>query len=115
MHRDLQRIFDHFSKHTIAIIGSAVHDLNHARDIDVLFLSQVNFPALVRALGVTYQGWNRNGHHIRRANYTIPGMARSLQLTHVNTVHDFSDHPHCCLLRDGTMLNRGISFQKRHK
>jgi hypothetical protein len=111
MHEQLRAVFAWFPE-PIAIIGSAVYDLNRARDIDVMFLATENWPALMMRERATYVGWDGPTGHVRRANVRIPSVDKPVQLIQNDRVREFTDLPHATLLRDDTVLNPTKFFQK---
>jgi hypothetical protein len=114
IHPDLSKVFDHFAEDKVAVVGSAIKDYEAAKDIDVLVPADVDYPALVKKLGATYSGWDlKDGSHLRRANYNIPGVAKRVQLLQNRMVGQFDQWPHAVLLRDGKTLNGDKHFTKR--
>lgn len=116
LHPDLAKVFEHFSEDEVAVVGSAVRDYEAARDIDVLVPAGVDYPALVKRLGAKYNGWDlADGSHLRRANITIPGVAKRVQILQNRLVSQFEEWPHAVLRRDGQQHNAGRHFDKRGK
>lgn len=110
---DLDKVFEHFRDDNVAIVGSALKDPTTAKDIDVLVPADADYPALVKRLGATYNGWDlADGSHLRRANLTIPGIGKRVQLLQNRMVTQFSDWPHAVRLRDGSTLNPDKHFTK---
>ena len=114
MHPDIAKVFEHFVDDDIAIVGSAVRDYEVAKDIDVLVPSGVDYPALVKRLGATYNGWDlADGSHQRRANIRVPGIKKKVQLIQNRLVSKFDEWPHAVLTREGKQLNPGKHFTKK--
>ena len=111
LHPDIAKVFEHFADDDVAVVGSAVRDYETAKDIDVLVPAGVDYPALVKRLGATYNGWDlADGSHLRRANVNVPGVAKRVQVLQNRLVNTFSDWPHAVLQRDGQQLNTGKHF-----
>lgn len=114
IHPTLHRVLSQFDE-PCAIIGSAARDVESANDIDVLFLlDDIGWRGLVGRMRLKYNGWNHptDGYHVRRANWTLPGVGKPIQLITMSHLKEFSDYPFCCVLRDGTILNEGKYFKK---
>ena len=113
-HPDLTKVFEHFAKDDVAVVGSAVRDYDAAKDIDVLVPSGVDYQAIVKRLGAKYNGWDlADGSHTRRANVTVPGVAKRVQLVQNRLVSKFDEWPHAVLTREGKQLNPGKYFTKK--
>jgi len=114
IHPDIAKVFEHFGDDEVAVVGSAVRDYNAAKDIDVLVPSGVDYPALVKRLGAKYNGWDlADGSHLRRANITIPGVNKRVQILQNRLVSQFEEWPHAVLRRDGQQHNVGKHFTKK--
>ena len=114
MHPALHRVMSQFDE-PCAIIGSAARDYDSAHDIDVLFLlDTIGWKGLVGRMRLKYNGWDHptDGYHVRRANWTLPGISKPIQLITMSHLKEFSDYPFCCILQDGTVLNDGRYYQK---
>lgn len=109
----LKAVFTAFPNDNIAIIGSAAINVDSANDIDVLFLTDESFKRAVISKGAKYNGWDRNGQHVRRANVTIEGAYKPVQLTQNSTHHRFEDYPYALVLRDGTIIHEGQQYDKQ--
>lgn len=113
-HPDLAKVFEHFGDDEVAVVGSAVRDYDAAKDIDVLVPAGVDYPALVKRLGATYNGWDlADGSHQRRANIRVPGVEKKVQLIQNRLVSQFEEWPHAVLTREGKHLNPGKHFTKK--
>ena len=112
MELDHRKIFNFFALLPIGIIGSSLRDIKQARDYDVLVHATVDFPALVKRLGLKYNGWDTPRGHIRRANLRIPGVSKPVQLISHDRTKALIHHPHVVLLRDGTVLHPDKHFIK---
>lgn len=139
MHPELATVFALFARKLpntpIAIHGSAVRDYANARDIDVLFLANADFPWIVGLFHTKYSGWNvvptgepgihrplKRGEtapaqditHLRRTIYPIEleGVEKPVQLSQSSAVHTWTDHPHALLLPSGRVLNEGVYYGK---
>lgn len=115
MRPEFEQIFRLFPEE-ILIIGSAVRDYQTARDIDILFESEADFKRAIKRLGATYNGWDQFSRtpsgaevksHIRRANVSLKGIAKPVQLLHSGLPHPYAA---CC--RDGTYINEHVHFDK---
>ena len=115
MHPTLQLVFDRFPTHNICVVGSAVLDYEHAKDIDILFLPPTDWKALVKRLGVKYNGWDTPTGHIRRAAWRMDGVEKLIHVMMKDTVKDASDWPNLVLLRSGTVIHRENPFVKDTK
>ena len=114
IHPDLTKVFEHFANDDVAIVGSAVRDYEAAKDIDVLVLASTDYPALVKRLGAKYNGWDlENGNHIRRANISVPGVGKRVQVVQNRLVSKFDEWPHAVLQRNGQQLNPGKHYTKK--
>lgn len=113
MHADLRTIFDYFKDDKVAIVGSSVKDFDTAHDIDVLVPAGVDYKALTERLGVKYNGFeSKDGSHIRRANLSVPGVKKNVQLVQNRLVDAFEEWPHALMQRDGTVLKEGKFYDK---
>lgn len=111
----LQTVFDFFSEIPLGIIGSAVRYPDLARDIDTLTLISIDFEAVCKSHGIRRarrREWHRGPLHLKVATFRIPGIRPRIQLSQVNLVAAFDDHPYAVLLRDGTLIHDGCWYAK---
>lgn len=111
----LQTVFDFFPNLPLGIIGSAVRYPELARDIDTLTLISIDFDAVCKSHGIRRarrREWHRGPLHLKVATFRIPGIRQRVQLSQVNLVAAFEDHPYAVLLRDGTLIHDGHWYAK---
>lgn len=112
MHSDHVAVFLHFAMYDVAIVGSSLQNMEKAKDIDVLFGAHEDFRQLARELGIGYRGgFDTPKGRVRQMRYQF-GDLKPLNLVQRSSVVKFSQWPHAVLLRDGTLINPGVHYDK---
>ena len=116
MHPEFWAVFSHLREFDIAITGSVLRDFDAAKDLDVLFPASQDFRQLARELGVSYRGgFDGDGGRIHSLHYQIEGVSKPVNLFQRDNVFSADDWPHECLLRNGTVRNKGAYLDKKGK
>lgn len=105
-------VFDYLRDYTVGIVGSAAHDIDSAKDIDVLFPSLFELVDAARQFGATVNSWDAYNGRISRANVKLEGVEKPVQFVHAGATLSLEAHPYCVLLRDGTRLHDGQHYVK---